>query len=402
MSSAVELRRVGELLAPTGRERETPRFWEPGVGREIFVPVEDAEIRVLHLAPPRPEARRPIVLVSGWGTIPQGFQSFYEVVHGRVELFYLETREKGSSRIRTRRADMSVSRSVQDIRTALETLGLAGKRDFVLLGTCWGSATILQGLLERALEAPTVVLADPMHALWFPRWVLRWISPLLPMPVVRLLRPILLQSMLGDQEEPAQKERNFAFVRSADPWKWKRAAEAARDFELFGRLGAVERELFVLNGTNDRVHDQRHYPRIARELPGGRFLYVPADESRAGAHVRGGRAGVRPGLGGGRPAAEPGPLRKTDPPAGLTGFTQVGEVRDQDPVGVAGAVVEDVHDRHAVVLLDLAKDRGSHHAGAAEDRVQVDQGVHHALLQIVQRPPHVDRGLPHDAGGVTR
>jgi hypothetical protein len=35
----------------------------------------------------------------------------------------------------------------------------------------------------------------------------------------------------------------------------------------------------VVNGTADKVHDQRHYPRIARELPGGRFLYVPVDEA---------------------------------------------------------------------------------------------------------------------------
>jgi hypothetical protein len=36
----------------------------------------------------------------------------------------------------------------------------------------------------------------------------------------------------------------------------------------------------VLNGTADKVHDQSHYPRIARELPGGRFLFLPVDESR--------------------------------------------------------------------------------------------------------------------------
>lgn len=51
---------------------------------------------------------------------------------------------------------------------------------------------------------------------------------------------------------------------------------AAREFELFGRLHAAGRELFVINGTSDKVHDRSHYPRIARELPGGRFLYLPA------------------------------------------------------------------------------------------------------------------------------
>jgi pimeloyl-ACP methyl ester carboxylesterase len=267
---------VGELLAADGPR--APEFWTPGVCRELYVTVPDAEIRVFHSRPAGATGRRPIVLVPGWGTIPQGFQDFYELVHGQAELFYLETREKLSSRL-GRSPDMSVLRSARDIRAALEELGLAGKRDFVLMGTCWGASMILEGLLAGELEAPTVILADPMHTLWFSKWVLRWVSPLLPSALVHLLRPVLRQALLGDMKETAQKQRTFAFVNSADIWKWKKSAEAARDFELFGRLPTVGRELFVVNGTADKVHDQRHYPRIARELPGGRFLYVPVDEA---------------------------------------------------------------------------------------------------------------------------
>ena len=269
------LRRVGELLGADGRR--APEFWKPEVSRELYVPVPGAELRVYHSRPASPVARRPIVLVPGWGTIPQGFQGFYETLHGQAELYYLETREKISSRL-GRRPDMSVLRSGRDIQTALAALGLAGKRDFVLVGACWGASMILEGLLAGELDAPTIILADPMHTLWFPKWVLRWISPLLPAAMVRLLRPVLRQAMLGDMKESAQKQRTFAFVNSADIWKWKKSAEAARDFELFGRLQSLSRELFVLNGTADKVHDQSHYPRIARELPRGRFLFVPVDE----------------------------------------------------------------------------------------------------------------------------
>ncbi len=271
------LRRVGELL---GQDRQAaPELWAPGVCREVYVPVPGAELRVYHSRPVNPSAPRPIVLVPGWGTIPQGFQGFYQGVHGQAELYYLETREKNSSRLLGSKPDMSVLRSARDIRLALQTLGLAGK-DFVLLGACWGASMILEGLLAGELDAPTIILADPMHTLWFPKWVLRWISPLLPAGAVRLLRPILRQAMLGDMKRSVQKERTFAFVNSADIWKWKKSAEAAREFELFGRLAAVDRELFVLNGTADKVHDQSHYPRIARELPGGRFLYLPVEENR--------------------------------------------------------------------------------------------------------------------------
>jgi pimeloyl-ACP methyl ester carboxylesterase len=269
---------VERLLA--AEQPGAPRFWEPGGGAELItVPVEGAEIRVYRVKPARPVARRPIVFVPGWGTNPPGWFDFYKAVHGRSELCYLETREKASSRIIDRRTDMSVVRAARDISRALDALGLAD-RDFVLAGACWGAAQVLKGMIDGFLRAPTVLLQDPMHRLWFPRWVLRWVSPLVPLPALYLLRPILTRVMLGDMKEPVQKARAYAFVYGADFWKWKKSAEAARDFELSGALGGVHDEVFVLNGTADKVHDPAHYPRIASELPRGRFLFTPTVESR--------------------------------------------------------------------------------------------------------------------------
>ena len=259
-------------------ERSAPDLWDPAIGEHRMIPVDGAEIRVIHIRPGQSRGARPVVFVPGWGVVPQGFQEFYAALDGGPELYYLETREKPSSRILDRRTDMSVSRSARDIGAALSAMGLAGDRDFVLVGSCWGASIILQGLIEGTLEAPTIVAIDPMHALWFPKWVLRYVAPLLPVFVTNLLKPFLRRAMIGDMKEKNQKARIERFIDEADTWKWKKSAEAARDFELFGSLARIEREIFVFNGTTDKVHDQRDYPRIARELPRGRFLYLEADE----------------------------------------------------------------------------------------------------------------------------
>ena len=160
----------------------------------------------------------------------------------------------------------------------MDTLGLAGRRDFVLVGSCWGSAIILQGLIDGTIEAPTLVAVDPMHSLWFPKWVLRYVSPIAPVFVVGLLKPVFRRSLIGDMKEKTQKARIDRFIDEADTGKWKRSADAAREFELFGNLGAVDREVFVFAGSADKVHDRKDYPRIARELPKGRFLYLETSE----------------------------------------------------------------------------------------------------------------------------
>ncbi len=260
-------------------QTDAPRFWEPGNGEAITVPVEGAEIRVYHTRPEQPVGRRPIVFVPGWGTNPPGWFDFYKALHGRAEMYYLETREKASSRILDHRTDMGVGQAARDIGRALGALGLDG-RDFVLAAACWGGAQVLKGLIDGRLAAPTILVQDPMHRLWFPRWVLRWVSPLVPLPLLHVLRPIIANALLGDMKEPTQKARAFAFVYGADFWKWKKSAEAARDFELYGTLSAVRREVFVLNGTADKVHDPADYPRMAAEMPRSRFLFTPTVESR--------------------------------------------------------------------------------------------------------------------------
>jgi pimeloyl-ACP methyl ester carboxylesterase len=277
LSASDEERTQVEKLM-TAADIQAPDFWKSGAGEEVMVPVDGAELRVFHFASRDPAARRPVVMVPGFGATPEGFQDFYAALRDKAELFYLETREKSSSRITGRRADMSVSRSARDIQQVLSFLGLAGSRDFVLVAPCWGASIVLHGLIEGSLEAPTMLVADPMHTLWFPKWILRYVSPALPAPALLALRPFFARSMLGDMQEPAQKLRAYSFIYGADLWKWKKAAEAARDFELFGRLSGIGREVFVLNGTNDKIHDQRHYPRVAMEMPRGRFISMQTNE----------------------------------------------------------------------------------------------------------------------------
>ena len=275
-ASNEETARVKALMAAA--DIEAPDFWRPGVGEMAMVPVDGAELRVFHFVPRHPVARRPIVMVPGYGATPEGFQDFYAALRDKAELFYLETREKSSSRI-TGQAGRHVRRPQRARHPAGAFVPRAGR-----LARLRAHGPVL-GRLD---PAPRPDRAHPGRAdgacrrphahLWFPKWVLRYLSPLLPAPTLLALRPFIARSMLGDMQEPTQKERAWSFVYGADVWKWKKAAEAARDFELFGRLSAIDGDVFVLNGTRDKIHDQRHYPRIAQEMPRGRFISMQTDE----------------------------------------------------------------------------------------------------------------------------
>ncbi len=278
LSATDELRaRVHSMLE--AEKRSAPDFFSAPLGGEVYVPVEDGEIRIFHVKPKNPIAVRPIVLVPGWGSLPAGFRDFYSVLHQRAELYYIETREKQSSRLDKKVARLSMSQKAKDIQDALDFLGLSGDRDFVLLGTCWGGALLFQGLLDASIRAPTLVALDPMHRLWYPEWMLRYVFPLLPVFIVKMIKPILKKLALAGMKEQVQRRRAEDFIDGAEIWKWKKAAQSVRDFELFGKLSRLQEEVFVFNGTGDKIHDPLNYPRIAREIPRGRFFYMPTDES---------------------------------------------------------------------------------------------------------------------------
>jgi len=271
-------KKVENILSSTKKEN-VPDFWNQEICETIYVPVDDGELRVLHIKPKNPQSKRLLVFIPGWGGLVEGYTDFYEVIHNQLEFYFIETREKSSSKLDRRKAKMNMTQKAKDIQDIIKYLGI-DKQDFTLFGTCWGGAIILHGLIKGLIKAPTIVANDPMHTLWFPKWLLKYIAPFIPVPIVKLLKPIFKKTQLRGMEEEVQRKRAEAFVDKADAWKWKKTAEAVKDFELIGRMSSIQEEVFITNGTTDKVHNQYTYPVMAKELPNGRFIYMKTDESK--------------------------------------------------------------------------------------------------------------------------
>lgn len=68
----------------------------------IDVPVDGGTIRVYRI--PGSDRSRPVVFVSGWGTVPETFDDFFGAASPDTEIYHVETWEKSSSRIDRRGA----------------------------------------------------------------------------------------------------------------------------------------------------------------------------------------------------------------------------------------------------------------------------------------------------------
>ncbi|HUU77440.1 MAG TPA: hypothetical protein VMX55_03790 [candidate division Zixibacteria bacterium] len=269
-------KKIDELIDST--QKNIPKYWDEKITEEIFIPIADGEIRVFHVKPENIENKRKILFIPGWGVTHTGFYDLYETLQDSFEFYYLETREKGSSRLNIRIADMSVDQNAKDVQKVIDYLELSGT-DFILTGPCWGATIILKGLLNKSLDAPTILCFDPMHKLWFSKFLVN-LSPLIPAFFVNWLKPIFKFVLFGNMKEKNQKKRSEEFVDNADVRKWKKAAYAARNLHLYDLVKDIQREILVFNSTTDKVHEQTEYPKLAMEMPKGRFFFLNTEESK--------------------------------------------------------------------------------------------------------------------------
>ncbi|MCK5047488.1 MAG: hypothetical protein KAS22_12960, partial [Candidatus Heimdallarchaeota archaeon] len=109
-----------------------PDFYEEGECEQFYIPVDGGEIRVFHRKPKNITAKRPILFIPGYSTTPWSWRGFPKPIHNNTEYYFLETREKASSRIkRNRKTNLTVDQKAKDVAGAIKHLGL-DKRDFVL------------------------------------------------------------------------------------------------------------------------------------------------------------------------------------------------------------------------------------------------------------------------------
>lgn len=259
----------------TSIQNDVPNFWEMEDAEHIYIPVDGGEIRAIHIKPENPISKRPLLFLPGWAVPPIAFQDFYAIAHKKYDFYYLETREKTSSRI-SRLGNFKMSQKAKDIGIAIKYLGL-DKRDFVLSGACWGAAMIIQGLIDKTVNAPTIVLQDPMHYFAFSR-VITFLAPIIPTLLLKLLKPVLRKQRVGEMKEKRQLERVDAVIDDITYWKWKRAAHQCRNFEMYGNLHKINQEVLIVNATEDYIHQVIDYPNIAHQIPKGRFFQLQTHE----------------------------------------------------------------------------------------------------------------------------
>ncbi|MHA1112272.1 MAG: alpha/beta fold hydrolase [Promethearchaeota archaeon] len=259
--------------------RKVPYFYEEGVCDTNYIPVEGGEIRVFHHKPKNPVTKRPILFIPGFGTSLWAWKEFSLpfVEHG--EFFFLETREKKSSKFKSRlKAKMTLKQVAKDINVVIHHLGL-DKKDYVLFGTSYCGGAILKGLIDKILTARTIVLFDPFFKLLYYRKlisVLRFVPP----SILNIIRYILWRIALKGEGNETQRQRSKYIRDEAVMWKWRKASVSILKSNLLDDLPKINEKVIVFYGLRDKHHPPRVYEEVARRIPNSQYFAAISPEDK--------------------------------------------------------------------------------------------------------------------------
>jgi pimeloyl-ACP methyl ester carboxylesterase len=275
-----EQKKAIQELLDKGR-RDVPTFLDKGASEIIYVPIDDGELRVFHHKPEKQTTKRPVVFIPGYVAAPRTWVDFHVPHQGFGEYYYLETREKRSSKIKkTRQTTMTITQTAYDVGVALDNLGLT-KKDYVLASSSYGGAVILDGLINQYFDPPTTFVHDPIVKWVWEKSINNILLRIVPMSILNAIRIPIAYIFTAGMKNKDNKRRMIEFARGLEPWKFKRCTLENNKFNIFDDLKKIKNEVFINTGPLDRYHPRLAYYEYAKEIPKGRFLFMnTVDEDR--------------------------------------------------------------------------------------------------------------------------
>jgi hypothetical protein len=261
--------------------QEVPYFYDEGECEIIYAPINDGEIRIFHHTPKQSQMKRPIIFFPGFGTTPWTWRDFCVPIHNIGEYYFLETREKRSSKLkRGYKTKISIDQMAKDVGEAIKFLGLDDK-DYVLMSASFAGGTMMHGLMKKYYDPPTSVVLDPFPKFVHNKVFVGLFFGLTPPFIVEIVKLLLMKIVTIGMKNESQKERIRNIVGGAVAWKWRKGLIHNLNFDMYPYFHKIENEVFQFHGPKDRYHPSEIYLKIGGLMPEGRLFYIKTkDEER--------------------------------------------------------------------------------------------------------------------------
>ena len=256
------MKNISELCAPSSSFSEE---WLPASA--------DVLLRVITFLPAQQEDNPDVVFVSGWISKPVAWRDVLREMTRDFRVFYIETREKISSRI-LGNVSFGVDSIGEDLVQLIPRLGIRPDR-YILMGSSLGATAILNAVTALHPQPKALVLVAPNAEFRIPRWGLWLIRPF-PPRLYLIFKPFakwyLRNFRLDLTVDYAQYEKYSNSLDAADPWKLKKAVLALAKYTIWEKLGAITCPVLIVGASKDKLHEPENLKKMTSLLPNAKYI----------------------------------------------------------------------------------------------------------------------------------
>ncbi|MDY6789980.1 MAG: hypothetical protein SWH54_01810 [Thermodesulfobacteriota bacterium] len=243
---------------------------------------DDVKLKVLQWQPKIKEAVEPVIFVSGWVSHVSGWAELLRSMTQERRVFYIETREKISARIKKEKIginDFTLARIALDIINVCKSLPIDVEKSIVM-GSSFGATALLEAFKSNKLKVHYAFLVGPnsefsahpfMRALLF-----------LPDFSYHFLKYFILWYLrtfrVDAKKEPEQMRRYNITLKTAHPKRIKLSVKSAMNYKLWPDLETVKIPTALAYAPTDTLHSKDNIKKIAQTLPSGKIIACPTNK----------------------------------------------------------------------------------------------------------------------------
>ena len=222
----------------------------------------------INYRPANPSPFPPLIFLPGWVSIIDSWENVLKEMTKDFEIYYLETREKGSAKHSVEQ-DLSIASLGDDLSSVLVYHNLFDK-PYILFGSSLGGTVILDAMSKMKVSPTMAVLIGPNAEFQAPRywlWIIRMVPPILFYFIKPLAKWYMKKKYINMEADPKQYEKYARALDQGNPSRMRRSALNCSKYKIWEKLGNIHQKVLIFTGSQDVLHGYENTVKIAELLP---------------------------------------------------------------------------------------------------------------------------------------
>jgi pimeloyl-ACP methyl ester carboxylesterase len=232
------------------------------------------QLHVVKFEPDIETSLPPVVLLPGLASVIENFKDTVIALTQKHTVYFLETREKGSSVI-SGKAGFSIVQIASDLPVAIKKLGLESD-SYILAGYSLGASVIATAYSDLNHKPMVLILIEPSATFNWPWWLITLAK--IGAPIYPAIKPFLKWYMItfriNTKEDKEMYEINARILDQADPKKLALTVLAVKSFEVWNYLQKIDIPTLVIGVSQDKFHSHDEALRVSKGIDSSTYIDV--------------------------------------------------------------------------------------------------------------------------------